>query len=113
MSNTRSPYIWEHRPDYHRFVCPGCKETHALNLGPGGWTVVSWVPLTLAPSVLVTGGGDPNYRCHSFIRNDKIEFLADCSHALAGKTVPMVDFDAWVAEQHAKTTDRKTAGGEK
>lgn len=74
---------------------------------------MNWVPLTIMPSVLVTGGGDTKYRCHSYIKNDQIEFLADCSHELAGKTVPMVDFDAWVTERRAKTTDRKTAGGEK
>lgn len=29
--------------------------------------------------------------CHSFIRNGKIEYLSDCTHDLAGKTVDMVD----------------------
>ena len=32
-------------------------------------------------------------RCHTFIRNGLIEFLADCTHALAGRTVPMEDLD--------------------
>ena len=28
-------------------------------------------------------------RCHSFVRSGMIEFLSDCTHELAGKTVPM------------------------
>lgn len=30
--------------------------------------------------------------CHSYVRNGHIEFLPDCTHALAGKIVPMVAF---------------------
>jgi hypothetical protein len=32
------------------------------------------------------------YICHSFIREGKIQFLGDCTHALAGQTVDMVPF---------------------
>ncbi len=28
-------------------------------------------------------------RCHTFIMEGMVEFLGDCSHALAGKTLPM------------------------
>jgi hypothetical protein len=28
-------------------------------------------------------------RCHIFVRDGKIQFLNDCTHELAGKTVPM------------------------
>lgn len=27
--------------------------------------------------------------CHSFIRDGQIQFLSDCTHALAGQTVPL------------------------
>jgi hypothetical protein len=27
--------------------------------------------------------------CHSFVRDGQIEFLSDCTHALAGTTVPL------------------------
>ena len=27
--------------------------------------------------------------CHSFVRNGRIEFLGDCTHGLAGKTVDL------------------------
>lgn len=31
------------------------------------------------------------HRCHSYIRNGKIEFLSDCTHELAGKTIELPD----------------------
>lgn len=30
--------------------------------------------------------------CHSFVNNGAIQFLSDCSHELAGKTVPLPDY---------------------
>ena len=35
--------------------------------------------------------------CHSFVRNGKIEYLSDCSHGYAGKSIELPDFDKWVA----------------
>lgn len=32
--------------------------------------------------------------CHSFVTDGKIEFLGDCTHELAGQTVPLPDFDS-------------------
>lgn len=63
---------------------------------------------TFKPSLLVRGTEDltdeqydiirkgghftPKPRtCHSFITNGRIEFLADCTHALAGKTVELAE----------------------
>lgn len=31
-------------------------------------------------------------RCHTFVRNGQIQYLGDCSHEYAGKTVEMVAF---------------------
>jgi hypothetical protein len=95
------------------FWCPGCDEMHVVN---SGWTFDgNYDAPTLSPSVLVTNGhfsshwkqGEscwctfnaerpdetPSFtceRCHSFVRGGQIEFLTDSSHALAGRTVPMV-----------------------
>src|SRR4051812_39204348 len=93
------------------FWCPGCKQMHAISSG--------WVfdgnhdKPTFSPSVLVTGGhycsgvspgacwctynaehpDEPApfvcFRCHSFVRAGRIEFLGDCTHALAGQTVDL------------------------
>jgi len=30
--------------------------------------------------------------CHSFVTDGQIQFLSDCTHALAGQTVPLPDF---------------------
>jgi len=31
--------------------------------------------------------------CHSFVKDGMIQFLSDCTHELAGKTVEMVDLN--------------------
>lgn len=36
--------------------------------------------------------------CHSFVRDGRIEFLTDCTHALAGQTVDLPEFDYEVAD---------------
>lgn len=49
---------------------------------------------TLRPSILsntVIDGKD--IRCHSFITDGNIEFLSDCTHELAGKTLPLEDIE--------------------
>ena len=41
--------------------------------------------------------GDPPEVCHSFITDGRIQFLNDCTHALAGHTVPLPPF-SWGEE---------------
>lgn len=75
------------------FWCPGCKSIHSINTeGPPpvwGFNGDHEKP-TFTPSLRVrwTYGGDPQC-CHSFIRDGQWQFLSDCTHELAGKTVPM------------------------
>lgn len=38
-------------------------------------------------------------RCHSYIRAGRWEFLDDCAHSLAGKTVDMVSLPDWLVTQ--------------
>lgn len=47
---------------------------------------------TFSPSMLVHGD-ECHPREHFFVRDGKVEYLPDCDHALAGKTVDMVPFD--------------------
>jgi hypothetical protein len=66
---------------------------------------------TFTPSMLITGkrrltdeewarvtSGEnvdlPDMRCHSFVTNGRIQFLSDCTHQLAGQTVPLPNFPA-------------------
>lgn len=88
------------------FWCPGCDKAHQVRVGDGpgprwGWNGSADRP-TFTPSVLVTWrepsddpalAGDPAHDmkrvCHSFVTDGQIRFLADCTHALAGQTVPL------------------------
>lgn len=97
------------------FHCPGCGELHMINTDATdrpAWSFDgNYDAPTFAPSILVRGKRritDNEYRrimagekielpertCHSFVRGGQIEFLGDCTHALAGQTVllaPMND----------------------
>lgn len=77
-----------------RYWCPGCESMHVLPTDARGqsnghkWTFDGNVDApTFSPSVHVVG------QCHSFVRAGRIEYLTDCTHALAGQTVDMVDLD--------------------
>lgn len=82
------------------FECPACRIGHSPHTqrGPEGgprWTFNGDVEKpTFAPSLLVRWEKGPDHVpqvCHSFIRDGMIEFLGDCTHELAGKTVPLGD----------------------
>jgi hypothetical protein len=63
--------------------CPACNKTHACN---DTWEFNNDLENpTFSPSLLVRS--HPVEICHSFIRNGKWEFLSDCTHEMAGKTV--------------------------
>jgi hypothetical protein len=65
------------------FYCPGCKCSHGLD---SRWTISGTEDApTIMPSVMHEG------RCHLFVRDGMIQYLSDCTHKLAGKTVPMED----------------------
>ncbi len=101
------------------FHCPGCDMLHRVKVGQGegprwGWDGNAEAP-TLTPSVLVRwrrwtpSAEDPRvaekirtgeivqtpeeWVCHSFVRAGRIEFLSDCTHALAGQTIDLPDVD--------------------
>lgn len=82
--------------------CRGCGFIHAVNVDPTlpppvwGWNG-SYTAPTFTPSVNVTWTWGPEQIpkvCHFFVREGMIEFLPDCTHELAGKTVPMSDPNA-------------------
>lgn len=63
--------------------------------GTGNWT---WNgdcgKPTLKPSVLTWNGDGPNSdRCHTWITDGQAIFLNDCTHALAGQTLDLLDLD--------------------
>lgn len=99
------------------FRCPGCGENHSVSVNSGipgrdwGFNGDGDKP-TFTPSVLVTGlqtvkdqhgkwtgewvldenGKGVPMSCHSFVTDGRIQFLTDCTHALAGQTVDLPDF---------------------
>jgi len=82
------------------FWCPGCDGAHMVRtgVGPGprwGYNGNPDKP-TFTPSILVNPGGEtPGVPlCHSFVVDGRIQFLSDSTHALAGQTVDLPDFDA-------------------
>lgn len=90
------------------FWCPGCDSAHVVHVGEGpgprwGYNGDPEKP-TFTPSIKVTWPANPNAAhgfeewrkeriCHSFVREGQIQFLGDCTHALAGQTVPLPPFD--------------------
>lgn len=101
------------------FWCPGCDGAHRIQHGAGtgprwGWNGDVDKP-TFTPSVLlrsemwmppVTPKNLDEWKrqpweqtkvasvCHSFVTDGRIQFLSDCTHALAGQTVDLPDWDA-------------------
>lgn len=48
---------------------------------------------TFSPSMLLRAHSTGVVRSHFFVRDGKIEYLADSSHAMAGKTVDLPEFE--------------------
>lgn len=73
-----------------RINCPACNEIHVVNKT---WSFNGdYDKPTLSPSLLVTApykGDVENYTCHSFVTDGQIQYLSDCSHAMAGMTVDL------------------------
>ena len=102
--------------------CPGCEKLHSVCIEDSTGRHPVWAfnqnfdAPTFTPSLLVTYGHYVSGtlekgcdkcaehprgcgRCHSFIVDGKWQFLDDCSHHLAGKTVPLPQLPApWNGE---------------
>lgn len=97
------------------FACPGCGHAHAIPVtGDGAWGYNGNPDSpTFTPSILCTADyADPPVTaenldewkqapwpqtkvrriCHSFVTDGQIQFLGDCTHELAGQTVPLPSF---------------------
>ena len=86
--------------------CPGCDHAHMIQTGSGSGPRWTWdgnaEKPTFSPSVLVRWSepnddpalaGDEVHDvpkvCHSFVVEGQMQMLGDCTHALAGQTVPI------------------------
>lgn len=117
-----SPILRDAEGGRLHFWCPGCDEVHGVRVAPApqpwAWNGDAHRP-TFSPSILVRyyratpegeammKRGDPlppgmdrcpgkDEVCHSFVRDGQIQFLSDCTHKLAGQTVPL---PAWADEE--------------
>jgi len=105
------------------FECPGCGLAHGVYVDREQRPRWDWngdmVRPTFSPSILVRGTemtakGRADYEtwyaagcpspapssfeskpsvCHSYVRDGQIQFLGDCTHKLAGQTVPLPPID--------------------
>ena len=108
------------------FWCQGCKKAHTVWVGDGpgpqwGWNGDVDKP-AFTPSVLVTvtqcltdeqhaawRRGEPladpvPTRCHTFVgcngaQPGEIVFLSDCTHALAGQTLPLAPLPPFMSSE--------------
>lgn len=70
--------------------CKGCQAHHSFD---DRWIFNGDLEKpTFSPSLLVWGS-KPEKRCHSFVRDGKMQYLSDCFHELAGQTVELSDID--------------------
>lgn len=68
--------------------CPGCEEVHVLPWKRGGWTFNGDVNVpTFTPSFLHTDSSGSV--CHYILTAGVLNFCGDCTHSLAGKSVPL------------------------
>jgi len=73
--------------------CEPCGELHPLPID-AGWTFNGdYERPTMTPSFL-QHGADPGQRCHYILTAGVLNYRADCSHALAGQSVPLFDLPA-------------------
>lgn len=80
------------------FHCPGCGNAHPVhtitpNIGGSVWSFNGDVNKpTISPSLLCNKDW-PTSRCHSFIKDGNIQFLADCWHELKGQIVEIPEWE--------------------
>lgn len=81
----------QHSPGKYLFFCPGCQTGHMINTNPAnGWPCHRLTGTLDKPTVRASVLAPTRVpRCHSFITEGRIEFLNDCTHELAGRTVEL------------------------
>ncbi len=78
--------------------CPACDDVVSID-DTWGWNGDTERP-TFAPSLLTRISLTDGERiCHSFVTEGEWIYLDDCTHALAGQAVPVVDLPDWVLNE--------------
>ena len=74
----------------YAFHCPGCKFDHHPETPK--WTFNGDLGKPTFRNSILVCGNDAAARCHSFVTDGRIQFLADCFHDLKGQTVELPDW---------------------
>jgi len=80
----------KYHPTQYAYFCRGCGYEHVFELKSTGGHHEFNGDLnnpTVSPSLVQGWVGSK--RCHSFIRDGKIQYLDDCEHELRGQTVEL------------------------
>lgn len=82
---------------YWWFWCPACGFIHQLD---ERWKVGGTPESPTVEGSYLQYGSEADLeampRCHLFIRDGQLQYLSDCSHSMAGQTIPMPDLPRWV-----------------
>ena len=71
--------------------CPGCKTYHMFDFR---WQFNGdYEKPTFKPSMLINRERSVENapRCHYFLKSGQIQFLSDCTHEFANKTIPLTE----------------------
>lgn len=91
MRNTTVGFSW---------WCPGCEKGHPLPYKRGGWKFDGNLESpTFAPSFKHDLGGGKV--CHYIVTAGQVAFCSDCTHSLAGRTIPMPDLPPHLRDDYA------------
>lgn len=77
----------------YMFYCEGCNLNHMFD---ERWTFNGdFIKPTFQPSLKYKWGHHPKPSdiCHSYVIDGKIQYLTDCTHELAGKTIDLKPID--------------------
>lgn len=114
------------------YWCQGCNSSHTVRThGPGSWgwngdvNKPTFTPSVLLNGVRMTAKGEADWEawvaagcpspspgsfesaplvCHSFVTDGRVQFLSDCTHALAGQTVDLADLPPHMRDDHEPQT---------
>lgn len=95
-----------------RVYCPACQEDHTFEKGRWELSGPEDSP-TFTPSMKITVNpttskhyqpGHATTICHSFVRGGNWDYLSDCTHAMAGKIVPIADRAMQEGRPHGRVT---------
>ena len=89
-----SPVLGQGDDEALVYMCPACVCIHRIPVSPGKGAWWQWngdvnLP-TFRPSIrVVVEGYKDAYVCHAYVTGGAVRFLSDCTHAMAGQTVPL------------------------